>query len=308
MNTQSKPLLGGNKLGGGLLGKQADTAVQVVKLSENQRIEDISDRETLMKFIDALNKINGVSTKKVGVAAAKQENIDLENNNIEDTIKEIRKETEDILLGDLMGLAHQADDCKAIVEEIREDFDTNRNDVSVSSHARQIPTPFIVRYVGRIERKAIELSESLASYESRFQTSQNATDENEYIEFLTQQTEAIKRLSTSVAELSDKVDNVRTQSMNKLKISANTIKEREEAEDEDNSSATATQIKRKYELFLQEEKKQNEKISEKTDLFGVSLTAASAPQKTGFGLGGGLGGGGLKSTSTATSTASAIKK
>ena len=178
----------------------------------------------------------------------------------------------------------------------------------MSSHARQIPTPFIVRYVGRIERKAIELSESLASYESRFQTSQNATDENEYIKFLTQQTEAIKRLSTSVAELSDKVDNVRTQSMNKLKISANTIKEREEAEDEDNSSATATQIKRKYELFLQEEKKQNEKISEKTDLFGVSLTAASAPQKTGFGLGGGLGGGGLKSTSTATSTASAIKK
>lgn len=310
-----KGVLGKTTLGKGGFGlnKTAQQAAPPIKLNESQRIEDIPEREVQEKFLEAFKKINGISTK-VGVGKSSSvtpavsndalKNI-LEDKEIEEQIKEIRKQTESILLGDLMGVAHQVDDSKVMLEEIKQDYETNHNDVSVSSHVRQIPTPFITRYVNRIEKKAIDLSESLSSYESRFQSTPNIADDSQYTSLLEQQYDAILRLSAGVAYLKDRVNDLRTLATNKLKISENAIKEQEEIEESDTGSSLAVNIKRRYELFQQEEKKKSEKISEKTDLFGIALNATAAPQKK-FGFGSGTKfGSGTGASATAGSTAAA---
>jgi len=240
-------------------------------LTEQSVVSDLPT-EAFNQFVEAFNNL--------------QSNFQVINldETIESNIEEIKIDTQRALNDSLTSMAHIIDTNRETISEQKKELEIFKDDSLNSAQVRSVPTPFIVHCVERIERQASELSESLTSYESH----QNTGNSNEvpisYIDFLTEQYKAVLRTSDSVSSLSSNLDEVKTKSIRKLKMSPQQLSLLEDAEDIISRQSTASQLDRNHKLYIAEQKKKATKRVESVDLFGKSPVQA-APAK-GFGLGG----------------------
>lgn len=287
--------LGTGRFGlGSKLTASAEPPKPQIKITDQTMLDDLPDeiRDKFLTAFDSLalektsysNLITAVTEMKEGkkkdgkdVKDAKDKSIQ-----IEETIVNQKKSAEkDLLLGELLSTARMIDEGKSIISNLQNELDTAKSDIENSSHARSIPTPFIVRYVQRIEQSASELSENLASAESKLQPSSNFSSTSTMTSFLTEQYDAVQRASTRVAELEAQLSEVRQLVISKMKIPPSQLVILEELEANDKESTTAATVKTNYDLFLSDQKKNLEKRGDVTNLFGISY-AKPVAQKTGF--------------------------
>lgn len=278
----------GSGLGLGLNKQQQQPPQPQFQITEQMLIGDLPV-EAWNEFINVFQKVNESPNENVleGVSA-----IDTEINGLED-------DTTKALLGTLMSLAHQIDYGKSIIKEYKDELEKSKDDLSNSSHVRVVPTPFIIRYVNKIQQRATDLSESLAAYESRLQPTDSSDSQKTMYELLNKQHEAVLRCSSRVSRLREKLDKVRTQISQKVKSDSTMMSISEGTNDIDNRGLVSADISTSFSQFQAEQKKKIEKRNANSDLFGNSNV--QAPAKTGFGLGSGLGlGGGLNLNKSST--------
>ena len=275
--------------------KNQEPPAPPVKLSEDQKVDDIDDQDARKLFFEAFNKVySSESDKPKGFIATKKENAETEkesqgksadsNNQLENDINEIKESVKSMMFGKLMTAAHQVDSGKEIVEDIKNDLEKSKSDRQNAQSVKVTPTPFIERYVEKVVQKSTDLTESLSSYESRFSSNDSFDTEEEMMNFLADQYDAVIRTSTRVANLEKAAGDVRSLSMKQLKITSNQLNALEKDKETETTTTNLSQIKSKYDQFLNEQKKKNEKKTEDTDLFGISLANATEEKKVGFGL------------------------
>lgn len=291
---------GGNKgfsFGTGLgAKKQEEEEKPRFQVTEQMLISELPN-DIAKLFIDAFEQIQTTS-KELSVNAS-----NVSNATIESDFEQIKKDTIECINGGLTSLAHQIDFGRSSFNECKKDLEVSKSDCNNSNHFRGVPSPFIKRYASRITKHAEELSQKLASYNSRFQPNQQLSgfkEQNEsqvLIDLLTEQQKSILRISSRVAAINERLEKIRSIMKTRLKtnISANQVEDIQQV-------PCAQKVQDEYKRFLSDKKQKRIKIAEETDLFGNSTKVV--PKKAGglFGNSGSNFTFGAKKTTTTTSS------
>lgn len=275
-------MLGASKPGGlglGLnfgLGKQQQQPQQSqFQMTEQMLITDLPP-DVSNSFVEVFKKVTESPNTDVleGVSP-----IDVE-------IKQLEEETQQALKGSVISLAHQVDYAKSVIKELNKELERSQSDLTNSSHVRTIPSPFITRYVNRLQQRATDLSESLAAYQSRLQPNYQIDSDQTVRELLEQQYNAILRTSTKVVHLRDKLDQIRILTMQKLNTDSLSSSFVNYDANNETKDLISNRIENDFTQFKAERKRKLDKRNANSDLFGNSLLAT--PPKPAFGLGSGL--------------------
>ncbi|OHT16550.1 hypothetical protein TRFO_13145 [Tritrichomonas foetus] len=251
------------------------------QITEQMLISELPD-DIAKEFIDVFTQIHD-NTKELA-----QNSSNVTSCTVESDVASIKKETIDCINGSLASIAHQIDFGQAAFAESKNELSVAKSDFDNCSHFRGTPSPFIKRYVTRIHKTADELTQSLASYSSRFQSQQsNSSESGSAIlnKMLTEQHQAILRCSSRVAALMEKLDKARSAMSSKLKTNIKF----EQAEDSQ-QNLCSQKLQEAWRRFTADQKQKLYKIADETDLFGNSATAAKPAQSTGTFNFGGFGG------------------
>ncbi|KAH0791671.1 hypothetical protein GPJ56_004357 [Histomonas meleagridis] len=215
--------------------------------------------------------------------------------NIESLVESIKKETVNELLTKLTSVANNIDHGKAELEELQSELNIAKSDLTNSSHIGDPPTPFIRRYVAKINKMAIDLENMLASAGRYLQPQQKITTNSSQVmvDLLSQEHEAIVRCSARVSQVQAKLTSVRSELESKLNVSHSQL----DFSDYQFESSYQQNIQVKYKQFLNDRKRKVTKRNEESDLLGNS-TKPVQTQGTGFGFGFGFGSGGFGTGST----------
>ena len=211
--------------------------------------------------------------------------------NIESSIESIKKGTVNELLTNLTSVANNIDHGKSVLKELQNELAIAKSDLTNSSHLRNPPTPFIRRYVAKINKMAVDLEQMLASAGSFLQPQQKITTNPSQImvDLLTQEHNAIVRCSARVAQVQTKLTSVRSELESKLNISHSQI----DLDDHQLESSNQQNIQIKYKQFLNDRKRKITKQNEESDLLGNSTKPVQS-QSSGFGFGSGFNFGSFK--------------
>lgn len=269
----------GLSLGLGLgLGKQQQPQQSQFHMTEQMLITDLPP-DISISFVEVFNKVSENPNTDVleGVSP-----IDLE-------IKGIEEETQQALSGSVLSLAHQVDYAKSVIKELSQELEKSQSDLTNSSHVRTVPTPFITRYVNRLQQRAADLSESLSAYQSRLLPNSQIDSDQTVRELLEQQYEALLRCSTKVVHVRDKLDQTRTMMSQKFNLESLSQTLAKLDAESGSHDLISKRIENDYTQFKSERKRKLDKRNANSDLFGNSLIAAPAKPAFGLGLGLGLG-------------------
>ncbi|OHT10005.1 hypothetical protein TRFO_20916 [Tritrichomonas foetus] len=254
------------------------------QINEQMLLTDIPS-DVVKEFIDVHKKIVETRTFLAKEEQQKQSNENSEDDSTQKTLLSIRDESTSEIFGSLTSLAHQIDAGKKTVKEFEEELAISKSDYTNSEHIRSLPSPFILRFVDRVEKSAEDFAQSIAAYGSHLQPNKPISNENQIIfDFLNEQHNAILRCSSRVSKLNEKLIATRNNLATKLKINSINISNFEESAED----SYAQSIDVKYQQFLGQQKQKNQKRIEESDLFGNS-TVEEQTTSGGFGFGGGFG-------------------
>lgn len=264
----------GTGLGGFGKKNQEEVEKPQFQVTEQMQISDLpNDIATL--FVNAYELIQK-NSKDLSTNAS-----NVSNCTIEPEFNIIRKDIVECITGSLISLAHQIDFGQSSLNECKKDLDTAKSDCTNSNQIRGVPSPFIKRYASRITKRAEELSQALASYNSRFQPNQNQfssfqeQSESQVLNnLLAEQQKAILRCSSRVAAINERLERIRSTIKSKLKTSINTNQN-----EGIQQVLCAQKVQDDYKRYLSDQKQKRIKIAEETDLFGNSTIVVQ--KKTG---------------------------
>ena len=280
------------KFGAGLLGKKTqddEPEKPPVKIADSQLIKDIEDIETFNNFCNALSQINKQKQEIAKSQSTPEDNLE----SIENPIKKCHNQTLQLLgedfdqnlvieksIPDILSLANTADTYKKVVSDYKNELETSKKEHLNAQQSKIVPSSFIKRITGKIETQAIDISEQLSSYESYYQTTDDFDSFDSLVDFLSEDYDAVIRTSTLVSDLSKLRDELRHKSMTKFKLEDNQMTILESNEEISTSNLILSQIKNQYKEFEEEQKKKNQKRTENTNLFGMTLNQPVAAKRT----------------------------
>lgn len=234
------------------------------QLTEQMLINELPN-DIVTQFID-VHKLIQENSKSLSTNATK-----VSGCSIESDCETIKKDIIECLNSSLTSLAHQIDFGQSSFNECKNDLEISKSDYQYSSHYRSIPSPFIKRYVSKIKKHAEELSQSLASYNSRFQPQQIEQNQNKQSEtqilynLLSEQQQAILRCSSRVAAIKNRFEKVRSTVAAKLDTNLNL-----ELNDDIQQNLCAQRIQDEIKRYENDKRQKRIKIIEETDIFGNS--------------------------------------
>jgi hypothetical protein len=250
------------------------------QLSEEMLIVDLP-ADAKKTFVEVFESVRNTGTLSDRQSPTSTSTLEAETKSLTEAIT-------GVLMGPLTSLAHYVDSGQSAVTRMRASLDTARADYGSSAHPRAVPTPFIKRYVSHITKLAQELSQALGSRGNETDGDAGRTGEESIHELLVRQHEAILRLSTRIATLSQRLQENRETLVKIHKFTPSEL----DPQDQTSTMTNTNSVHDKFKKFQEERKQNTEKRTDRADLFGMMPVTQKPALGTGtWGFGGGAGGG-----------------
>jgi hypothetical protein len=254
--------------------KKNEPKVEEQQLSEQMQISELDDTSS-NSIVDIFNKINEISMVQ---------KLDF-NTEIESSIRSIKEETKKAIFGPLTAQARTLDECNRTVFSLSRELVNSEHDIRAKS-AKEVPTPFIKRYVKNLERQYYQIDETIKSVAASYNRNNELANESpEFVlaMMLKKEHDAVVRCSSKLQKLKSQFDYVSSEYEKNFKIS-------DKIKGEYNASLdylgyrfdTAETVSTQYNAFVAENKKRVSENIEKMDMFGELQSISTVPAKSGF--------------------------
>ena len=225
-------------------------------------------KDSAKEFLDVFKSITDEAEKARAVILSPK---------IEESIASIARRTKETLRGSLVSVGHIVDDARGSLKEMKRDLEIAQSDNTNSSHVKVLPSPFVKRYVERIERTAEHLRQNLLAYGN----DPGASDDDAKVvgSMLEKQHLAVLRCAERVARIRSKLEQARVELDRRFKMSLAV----NEADQELTERTVVEEIKATYKAYKSENKAKTKKMRDESDLFGNDPKVSASAAKSGFG-------------------------
>lgn len=201
----------------------------------------------------------------IGVYNSMSENRDAQpidvSRSVEADVEMIKSEIAKTSQGPLMAAARQIDSAMGTLKGLKEELQQAQVDLNGSTQGRDLPTPFITRFVENTERTSERISRDLQAQSARF----HSVTKEPLLDLLRNEHTASLRCSSKIAELQEQLEEVRIEFEGRTGVKLDKVRAL------DIEADTCVQdLRNMAEQFESDKIRKEETRAKHSDLFGAS--------------------------------------